>query len=357
MIVKTYVVDNMKEALIRAKYELGKDAVIVNQREIKVGKWYNPFKKTKLEVTVVKEEEEPEVSPLKIEKTTKLERSLTEELFGDSPEEVSKETSSEEFIDVFEENIIENNPIFTNLEKEAMEKLIGYYNLNSIDSREKLEKDEIINFLNHIYKDNCFDKKLPLARINKFVGPTGVGKTTTIAKIAAHEHIMNQKKVGLITMDTYRIGAVEQLKTYGNILGIQCEVVMEPAEMIEKIELLEDCDLILIDTLGTSQNNREKLEDIDKYFQDLDGEINTYLTISMSTDSDIMLSILEKYKKLNYQGVILTKLDELISLKNLWKFIENNSQPVEYFCCGQDVPDDIEEASLKNIISYAEEII
>lgn len=357
MIVRTYVVDNMKEALIRAKYELGKDAVIVNQREIKVGKWYNPFKKTKLEVTVVKEDEDLEVSASKLEKEVKRERSLTEELFGDNPDRVLERSDSEELIDVFEENIIKTNRIFTGLEKEAMEKLVGYYRLNSIDSKEELEDEEIINFLNHIYKDNCFDKKLPLARINKFVGPTGVGKTTTIAKIAAHEHIMNQKKVGLITMDTYRIGAVEQLKTYGNILGIQCEVVMEPAEMIEKIELLDDCDLILIDTLGTSQNNKEKLEDIDEYFQEIDEDINTYLTISMSTDSDIMLSILDKYKKLNYQGVILTKLDELISLKNLWKFIENNSQPVEYFCYGQDVPDDIKEASLKNIISYAEEII
>lgn len=340
MIVKKYIVDDMKEALIRAKYELGKDAIIISQREIKVGKWYNPFKKKKIEVTLAIEESLRQVPRPAVE--------IVEEPFQS---EIVEEVIKPKYL---LKDLVEKNPMFRNANDRIKDQLVGYCKLYLKES-EYLLKNEIVDFINSAFRDNCFQKKEDLKRINVFVGPTGVGKTTTIAKIAAQEYLMNKKRVGLMTMDTYRIGAVEQIKTYANILGVPCEVVREPEEMEEKLHNLRYCDIILIDTLGTSQRNREKLGDIEKYFQHIE-ERNTYLVISMSTDRETTQSILNKYKQLEYNALILTKFDEISSFTNFWNMIDMNPYPIQYFCYGQDVPDDIKLATLDNLISYSEEI-
>lgn len=330
MIIKKYIVESMREALIRGKYELGSEAVIVSRRRVKVGKWYNPFKKKKLEVTLAVEEKDKGMDKL-IEKIGRPEPKYSIE------------------------ELVKKNPIFSNVDETIKEQLLGYCKLK-LKEDARLTEDEVVDFINIVFRNNCFRNKVDLGRINVFIGPTGVGKTTTIAKIAAQEGLVKKKKVGLITMDTYRIGAVEQLKVYASILGVPFEVVRKPDEMKEKIERLSHCDLLLIDTLGTSQNNREKLEDIESYFKDIGEDIRTYLAVSMSTNRDTISSILSKYRKLNYDALILTKLDEINSFENLWNIIELNSHPVQYFCYGQDVPEDIKTATLGNLISYSEGI-
>lgn len=333
MIIKKYIVDDMKEALIRAKYELGKDAIIISQRNIKVGKWYNPFKKRKLEVTLAIEEN--------LRQVPRPQNQILEEPEPIRPKYLLKD-------------LVEKNPMFKNANDRIKDQLVGYCKLYLKES-EYLLKEEIVDFINSAFQDNCFQQKQDLKRINVFIGPTGVGKTTTIAKVAAHEYLINKKKVGLMTMDTYRIGAVEQIKTYANILGVPCEVVKEPEEMEEKLHNLRYCDIILIDTLGTSQRNKEKLEDIEKYLQGMEDR-NTYLVVSMSTDKETTRSILDRYKQLEYDALILTKFDEISSFTNFWNMIEMNPYPVQYFCYGQDVPDDIKVATLENLIAYSEEI-
>lgn len=329
MIIKKYIVNDMKEAITRAKYELGQEAIIISERKVKIGKWYNPFKTSKLEVTVALEESKKIADDFKVEiPIVKL----------DDP--LSKSIEAEVFYEKASDKL--------------KSQLVSYCKLHS-KSDHKLSRVEIKDFLNAALKDNCFEKKLDLSRINVMIGPTGVGKTTTIAKIAAKEYLVNKKKVGLITMDTYRIGAVEQLKTYANILDIPFEVVNKPSEMIEKIEKLKDCEIILIDTLGTSPENKNKIEEIGEYFLDIEEQINTYLVISSTTERQTTLNILEKYKQLNYDALILTKLDEANMLANFWCIIENNTKPVQFLCVGQDVPDDIQLASLDNIFDYYEE--
>lgn len=328
MIIKKYIVNDMKEAVTRAKYELGQDAIIISERIVKMGKWYNPFKISKLEVTVALEESK------KIEKDFKVDKPIFE-----TQDPLSKAIEVEDFYEKASEKV--------------KNQLVNYCKLHS-KTDHNLTRAEVKDFLNAALKDNCFGKKLELTRINVMIGPTGVGKTTTIAKIAAREHLMNKKKVGLITMDTYRIGAVEQLKTYANILDIPFEVVNKPSEMVEKINLLGDCDIILIDTLGTSPKNQDKLEEINEYFLDIEEKINTYLVISSATERETTLNILDKYKQLNYDALILTKLDEADVLTNFWCIIENNIKPVQFLCVGQDVPDDIQEATLDNLLDYYE---
>lgn len=345
MIIKKYIVNDMKEALIRAKYELGKDAVIIHQRKIKEGKWYNPFKTTKLEVTLAIEEDKDNIKDTKEAKDPK-ETIQNKDIYG---------KNNMENTNISKEKNIKTNILFKDANEELKEKLLSYCKLKSLDVN-SLTSEDIKDFLNIGYKDNCFKEKLSLGKLNVMVGPTGVGKTTTIAKIAAKEYLENNKKVGLITLDTYKIGAVEQMRTYAEILDIDYEVVTEPNEMINKINKLSHCDILLIDTLGTSQRNKEKLQDIWEYLKDIKEDINTYLVLSISTDRETTLSIMDKYKQLEYDALILTKFDEVSSFTNVWNIMEHTDLPVEYFCHGQSVPDDIEIANIDNLIEYSKEV-
>ncbi|MDY0235486.1 MAG: hypothetical protein RBR71_05630 [Gudongella sp.] len=340
MIIKKYIVDEMKEALTRAKYELGGDAIIITQREIRPGKWYNPFRKKKLEVTVALEETYEKKGE---EKSPKIEQQSV-----DRVDQIKEETKEKESIKA---NL---DPFYDGSSEKIKEKLMGFCKLHGKEDL-ILTLEEKKDFFNIILKTNNFGEKFELGRINVMVGPTGVGKTTTIAKVAAREYLTNKKKVGLITMDTYRIGAVEQLKTYANILGVPFSVVNEPHEMLEKIETMQDCETILIDTLGTSPKDMKKLVEIKKHLNAINKKVNTYLVLSISTDKDTINSILESYKMLHYDALIITKLDEIATTKNLWHLIENNPVPVQFFCFGQDVPDHIELATADNIFKYFEE--
>lgn len=331
MIIKKYIVNDMKEALVRAKYELGAEAVIISQRQIKTGKWYEFFKSKELEVTVA------------IEEHKTLRENNVEEINKIVTTTINPELES-----------LELDPFFNESSDLIKEQLISYCNLHGKDNYH-LNHEEKKDFAKIVLKHSSFEKKLKLCKINVLIGPTGVGKTTTIAKIAARESLINKKKVGLITIDTYRIGAVEQLRTYANILGIPFEVVNQPAEMLEKVRLLSNCDIILIDTLGTSPKDLEKLGEIKRHLKTIERELNTYLVMSLSTDKDTILSILEKYKFLQYDALIITKIDEVSNISNLWYFLENNCGPIQFFCHGQDVPDDITVATLDNIFDYCEE--
>lgn len=348
MIIKTYIVNDMKEALIRAKYELGADAIIISQREVKIGKWYNPFKRKGLEVTVA------------VEKETKVDN-------------IAQTKANPKYADIepiYEEpNEKGNDPLvngpFTpksqtkfGLRNDLMGKLSDQINIYSQllgKDKDSLTLEEKKGFVKLVMKDNPLNNKLSLGKINVLVGPTGVGKTTTIAKLAAIESIANKKNVGLITIDTYRIGAVEQLRTYANILGADFEVANNPNEMAAKVEELNNCDLLLIDTLGTSPKDMKKIEEIRENLNAINEEIHTYLVLSLSTDKDTITSILDKYKSLNYDALIITKIDEVSSISNLWYLMENCTFPIQYFCYGQDVPDDIKLATLDNVFDYCKE--
>lgn len=346
MIIKTYTTGNMKEAITRATYELGRDAVIINQQRIKVGKWYNPFKKTKLQVTFALEEKtSPKTVVKKPKRTIGPERTI-------EPKNKEEKTYEKRYSI---KELIEKNPMFKNVNDRIKGQILGYLKLSMKDETD-FSSEEIVDFMKIAFRDNCFEKKVKFRKINVFVGPTGVGKTTTIAKIAAHESLVNKRKVGLLTIDTYRIGAVEQLRTYSEILKLPFEVAHGASEMEEKLENLKDCDMILIDTLGTSQRNMEKLNDINLYLENIKHKTNNFLVVSVSTDIETTNSIFEKYKFLDYNGLILTKFDEVTNFNNLWNIIEHNEYPVQYFCHGQDVPDDIEIGTLENLIAYSEEI-
>jgi flagellar biosynthesis protein FlhF len=179
------------------------------------------------------------------------------------------------------------------------------------------------------------------ARVVALIGPTGVGKTTTIAKLAANLKLRQNKKVGLITIDTYRIGAVDQLRMYAQIIDVPLKVVLTPGELKEAVAVLSDMDVILIDTAGRSQNDELKIQEL-KTFLDAAAPHEIHLVLSGTSHHTNMLSAAERFKPLGVDRLILTKLDEAIGFGVVLSVMRKVNTSLSYITTGQDVPDDIE---------------
>ena len=173
------------------------------------------------------------------------------------------------------------------------------------------------------------------------IGPTGVGKTTTVAKLAAAYKLRHGKKVGLITADTYRIAAVEQLRTYANIIGLTLKVVMTPAEMTAAVEELADMDAILIDTAGRSPSDSARLSELGEFLSAARPH-QTHMVLSSILGDAAMLRAVERYQPLKPDHVIFTKLDEAASYGVLLNTAKRLDTRLSYITTGQEVPDDIE---------------
>lgn len=173
------------------------------------------------------------------------------------------------------------------------------------------------------------------------IGPTGVGKTTTIAKLAAAYKLRYGKKVGLITSDTYRIAAVEQLRTYASIISLPLKVVMTPAEMEAACESLSDCDVILIDTAGRSPNDTPRLDEL-RAFIEAARPHETHLVLSTASSEAVLTRAAEQFAVVRPNRLILTKLDEAVSYGVVINVAERLGAKFSFVTTGQEVPDHIE---------------
>ncbi len=180
-------------------------------------------------------------------------------------------------------------------------------------------------------------------RLVALVGPTGVGKTTTIAKLAANFRLRERRNVGLITVDTYRIAAVEQLRTYADIIDLPMEVVSSPREMREAIRRMESLDLILMDTAGRSPRDEIKIQELRSFLCEAEAD-EVLLVLSSVAGERTLTHTAERFASVGTTGMILTKLDEATSLGNLLPLSRASGLPIRYVTNGQSVPDDIEPA-------------
>lgn len=193
------------------------------------------------------------------------------------------------------------------------------------------------------------DKK---QRIMMLVGPTGVGKTTTLAKLAARFAYGNEKryKTGIITLDTYRIGAVEQLFQYAKMMKLPILDVIEIDDFQNAIKQLNYCDVILIDTTGNSQYDKEKLERLDKFLKHSGAKIDVNLVLSAGSKVEDLIEIYNGFSFLDIDTLIITKFDETKIFGNVFSLIYETNTPVSYFSVGQEVPDDLVEAKSEFLV-------
>ncbi|MGP1359301.1 flagellar biosynthesis protein FlhF [Campylobacter sp.] len=193
------------------------------------------------------------------------------------------------------------------------------------------------------------DKK---QRIMMLVGPTGVGKTTTLAKLAARFAYGNEKryKTGIITLDTYRIGAVEQLFQYAKMMKLPILDVIEVEDFKNAIKQLNYCDVILIDTTGNSQYDKEKLERLDKFLKHSGAKIDVNLVLSAGSKVEDLMEIYNGFSFLDIDTLIITKFDETKIFGNVFSLIYETNTPVSYFSVGQEVPDDLVEAKSEFLV-------
>jgi flagellar biosynthesis protein FlhF len=181
-------------------------------------------------------------------------------------------------------------------------------------------------------------------RVVALVGPTGVGKTTTIAKLAANFRLREGTKMGLVTVDTYRIAAVEQLRTYAEIIDLPMKVVTSPREMRRALDELTGMDLVLVDTAGRSPRDELKIQELKGLLAEANVD-EVFLVMSLVASVSGLQAIAEKFKSVNTTSMILTKLDEAPAMGSLLSVARKIPLPVSYLTTGQDVPDDIEAAN------------
>lgn len=176
-------------------------------------------------------------------------------------------------------------------------------------------------------------------RVVALVGPTGVGKTTTIAKLAAHYSLREGFKTGLVTIDTFRIAAVEQLRTYAQIIDLPMEVATTPEELQRALERLRDLDLILIDTAGRSPRDAERIRELTDLLKQ-GGIDEIQLVLSLVSGKRSLVNTIERFAPAGITSVILSKLDETPDLSNIVHIARNAPWPMTYVTTGQEVPDD-----------------
>jgi flagellar biosynthesis protein FlhF len=175
------------------------------------------------------------------------------------------------------------------------------------------------------------------------VGSTGVGKTTTVAKLAANFSLREGRRVGMITIDSFRIAAVEQLRTYARIINVPLEVAMAPGELRAAVQRLRDRELILIDTAGRSQTDRAQLSALKGFLSEAKPH-EVHLVLAGNCSQDVLLDTVERYRDLKPNRVIFTKLDEAIGFGAILTCLCQAEARLSYLTTGQNVPDDIEVA-------------
>ena len=402
-----------EEAIEKAKAEFGEDAVVMNVREIKPKGLWGIFKSSTFEVTVAMQERNifsnsnrgvktemtmPDKINYTADENIKL-PSYSAEKKEEKVEEKLKESIPKELEHVENKakdrsNIEERLSNLSNILEETIGKSIDdesrtpskspsgeelkfvrvLYNTlisNEVNEKyvnqilEEIEKflrpgNSVDTILSNVYQKLILrfgqPKGISLAgtkpKVTFFIGPTGVGKTTTIAKIASKFKVEMGKKVAFITADTYRIAATEQLKVYANILDAPMTIVYSADDINNAINEMMDYDLIFVDTAGFSHKNDKQKEEMKALLAGVNEEYEkeVYLVISATTKYNDLLNIVDMYKEISNYKLIFTKLDETSTYGNLLNVILYSNADLSYTTNGQNVPDDIEIFDTQKIV-------
>ncbi len=401
MTIKKFQGKTREEAIASAKAELGPQVVIMNVKEVKPGGIFGFLKKSTYEVTGAIEEvaaapifpeitkppkkegftaladedlkdafsavndviyQKEEVQPLPKEKTGK-EQAIEQRL--DSLQDLLEKQLSANVPGIMQEADNKQNQAFVKmlynvlLDNEVDEKYVNQI----LDDMEKViytGNNNLDYLISNVYQKMVLKMGQPktiqvggnIPKVIFFIGPTGVGKTTTIAKVASKYKLELGKRVALLTADTYRIAAAEQLRTYANILDTPLSIVYSPEEINTAVQAYEDYDLVLVDTAGFSHRNQSQREDMKKLLAMLDEKYDrdVYLVLSATTKQKDLVEIIDVYKEFTRFHLIFTKLDETTAYGNILNMKLYGDCDLSYVTTGQNVPDDIEVVDTQKMV-------
>ncbi len=370
MIIKKYEAETENDAIMMAKEELGGGAVIMNIRTTKPKGIFKLFRKPLVEVTAAVDEKTPEnpipapkpkreQAPNKVVKEEPVVKPVEEKKLDTLAEIIEKQISSEGALKEQESKKIEqekeqrSEKVRTLLYNQFLRNEVDekYAHMLVEDVTMPSEKEEALDaVLANVYQRIVLKLGQPQViklnqkkpRICFFIGSTGVGKTTTIAKIASLFKLEKKAKVALVTSDTYRIAAVEQLKTYANILSLPIRVVYTPIEMEQAVKDYADYDLVLVDTAGRSPKNAQQMDELADLLSSVPVEQReVYLVLSATTKYKDLKQIVSIYRDISDYRIVFTKLDETSCYGNILNIRLDTNAALSYVTCGQIVPDDL----------------
>jgi flagellar biosynthesis protein FlhF len=396
MMVRRYVVKEMPEAVMQIRKELGKDAVILSTKKVTVRKWLGLWRQHRIEVVAAigddvplsavaassKRQQGKPQSPVSRSSnrmdTSVVETGVSVEHLPGSSEVEGLRKELQEVRKLIEETVLHKGDgagigaSFRETESSVIREVsewlagrgfsievakkvtneasqVGLGSANAIDF-EGLKQRVVEVLRPRIQRIAAHQGPLrPHTHTIALVGPTGVGKTTTVAKLAAL-NVLSGKRVGLITTDTYRIAAVDQLRTYANILGVPLEVVYELEDAAAVVDRVSDCDVVLVDTAGRNYQNEENVSEIKGFLKALEVD-EVLFVLSVTSKTEDLHALVAQFQDVQIDRFLFTKLDETSSHGAIVELAMTYDIPLSFVTNGQSVPDDIEIAKVDKIFN------
>jgi len=364
----TEIASSDREAMDKINAKYGERAKILTRRSIRIGGVLGMFTKEGIEMSgylsddmhrrkkpALEAEKKKIIETVKNEKTIQnvlLEVQALKDHIDSSISGVEKKHSSIEAI----ENILSENEFSFTYIQTISDRLKRSLTIEELENINEV-KDKVSKWIGESININD-SENFNSSKVVILVGPTGVGKTTTIAKLAATHGFSSQSKytksVRMITIDNYRIGAKKQIETYGEIMGIPVACVENYKELEQKINLFQDADLILVDTIGKSPKDYMKLAEMREMLDACGTNSEVYLAMSATTKISDVKEILRQFEPFNYKSIILTKLDETMRIGNIISVLSEKNKSLTYLTDGQVVPQDIEMVTSKRLMRTVE---
>lgn len=354
MKVKRFYGDQMPALLTQVKSELGGDAIIIQSRKVRRGGILGIFSPPQLEIIAATENDGPKFVPsgekenrldqLRLIQSDKVSRQVSElkKMFEESMSSLLCGAARQVFPGCFEQVFqgLLTNGVLEVTAREIVDRTMLGVDRSLWQDMDAI-RDNLLAIVADYFKDYTGEESGKKERI-ALVGTTGVGKTTTLAKLAAIASVFEGKKVSLITIDTFRVAALDQLQAYADIISVPMDVAHTPKELKSLLDKHRSSDLVLIDSAGRSPFNKLQIAEI-KGFLDVCPELKIYLVLSVATNQRDMDRIILSYGAFPISKIIFTKLDETTRCGAILNTVTSFKKELAYYTTGQNVPDDIEK--------------
>ncbi|MEK9197790.1 flagellar biosynthesis protein FlhF [Ureibacillus sp. 179-F W5.1 NHS] len=372
MKMKKYTAPSIAEAMKLVRADLGEDAVIINSKVVVTKKLFGLIKQKNFEVLAGVDQVELQSNSSSLPDLPVQMKNLkgpVQPLQGQIDDSVTNELKNEiadlkTMLQSMHRHTIQSDvpehvvPLIDFLKRQELNgELITAISdelfVHQKHSNQPLTKEQMKEIAMNTLRNRLSD--LPMGGLSyerKYInvlGPTGVGKTTTIAKMAARSVLEKKKKIGFITTDTYRIAAIEQLKTYANLLQAPVEIVYNDNDYKAAIEKFAHLDLVFIDTAGRNYKEAKYVEDLKKMIN-FDEEVESYLVLALTAKEGDMDTITRQFNGINIGKFIFTKIDETNSIGTMFNLMIKYNKGLAYYTNGQEVPEDMEEANLEKVL-------